>query len=369
MIRLRDIDRLVIVSTLFLLAIGVVMVYSTSSVVAMKKYGDQYFFVKKHLTFAFAGVLFLIAAAKTPYGIYRKMTYPALVLAAIFLVCIYIPGLGFTAGGARRWVRLGPIAFQPSEPAKLAVILFLAYSLSSKAERIKDFSTGLLPNIIFPGIIIGLVVLEPDLGTSMTIALLVLIMSFVAGARIRHLLALGLCAAPFVFYIIHNFRYMMDRILIYLDPWKDPEGKGFQMVQSFLAFGSGGIDGVGLGQSKQKLFFLPEAHTDFILSVIGEELGLLGVTLVVAFYAAFLFGGTKIAMKSFKADNLYGGYLALGITFMVVLQAALNMGVVMGLLPPKGLPLPFVSYGGTSLVVNMVAVGILLNIYIKENEA
>ncbi|MDO8427403.1 MAG: putative lipid II flippase FtsW [Deltaproteobacteria bacterium] len=369
MIRLREIDRLLILSTLFLVAIGVVMVYSTSSIVAIKKYGDQYFFVKKHLTFAFAGLLLLIAAAKIPYGIYRKMAYPVMILAAIFLVCIYIPGLGFSAGGARRWVRLGPLAFQPSEPAKLSVIFFLAYSLSSKAERIKNFSTGLLPNIVFPGIIIGLIVLEPDLGTSFTIALLVFIMSFVAGARLTHLLALGLSAVPFIYYIVHNFRYMMDRIFIYLDPWKDPEGKGFQMVQSFLAFGSGGIDGVGLGQSRQKLFFLPEAHTDFILSVIGEELGLFGVMLVVAFYAAFLYCGTKIALKSFKANNLYGGYLALGLTFMVVLQAVINMGVVMGLLPTKGLPLPFISYGGTSLVVNMVAVGILLNIYIKENEA
>ncbi|MBI5644395.1 MAG: putative lipid II flippase FtsW [Deltaproteobacteria bacterium] len=366
MIRPRDTDRLLIVSTLLLLAIGIVMVYSTSSVVALKRFGDQYFFLRKHITFAFAGLLFFIVAARVPYDFYRKMAYPILALAAIFLVCIYIPGIGFTAGGARRWIRLGPIAFQPSEPAKLAVIFFLAYSLASKADKIKRFSVGLLPNIMFPGMIILLIVMEPDLGTAVTLASIVLIMNFIAGAKIRHLFLLALCAAPFVYVLMHNFTYMLNRIQVFLDPWKDPEGKGFQMVQSFLAFGSGGIQGVGLGEGKQKLFFLPEAHTDFILSVIGEELGLLGIAFVMAFYAVFLYCGTKVA---FKAKDLHGTYLAMGLTLMVVLQAVINMAVVMGLLPPKGLPLPFISYGGTSLVVNMIAVGIILNICIKENEA
>ncbi|MBI2412035.1 MAG: putative lipid II flippase FtsW [Deltaproteobacteria bacterium] len=366
MIRFRDVDRLLIVSTLLLLAIGVVMVYSTSSVVALKRFGDQYFFVRKHLTFAVAGVVFFVLAARVPYGFYRKMAYPILALAAIFLICIYIPGIGFTAGGARRWIRLGPIAFQPSEPAKLAVIFFLAYSLAGKAEKIKNFSTGLLPNILLPGIVILLIVMEPDLGTAVTVASIVLLMNFAAGARITHLMGLGLAALPFLYLLMTNFRYMITRLQIFLDPWKDPEGRGFQMIQSFLAFGSGGIDGAGLGEGRQKLFFLPEAHTDFILSVIGEELGFLGVTVVIAFYALFLYAGTRIALK---AKDLHGTYLALGLTFMVVLQAAINMAVVMGLLPPKGLPLPFISYGGTSLVVNMIAVGVILNICIRENEA
>jgi len=366
LIRFRDVDRLLIVSTLILLAIGVVMVYSTSSVVALKRFGDQYFFVRKHLTFAVAGVVFFVLAARVPYGFYRKMAYPILALAAVFLICIYIPGIGFSAGGAKRWIRLGPLAFQPSEPAKLAVIFFLAYSLAGKAERIKNFSTGFLPNMLFPGIVILLIVMEPDLGTAVTLAAIVILMNFAAGARLRHLLALGLAVLPFLYLLMTNFRYMITRLQIFLDPWKDPEGKGFQMIQSFLAFGSGGIDGVGLGEGRQKLFFLPEAHTDFILSVIGEELGFLGVAVVIAFYAIFLYSGTRIALK---AKDLHGTYLALGLTFMVVLQAAINMAVVMGLLPPKGLPLPFISYGGTSLVVNMIAVGVILNICIRENEA
>ncbi|MBI5238224.1 MAG: putative lipid II flippase FtsW [Deltaproteobacteria bacterium] len=347
-----------------LMGVGIVMVSSTSYIMAVKRFGDGHFFVKRHLIYAIAGLAALLIAAKVPYAVYRKAAYPVLVLAAIFLVCIYIPGVGFTAGGARRWIRLGPLSFQPSEPARLAVIFFLAYSLAAKAGRIKGFSTGFLPNMLIPGVIIGLVVLEPDLGTAATLAMLVLIMNFIGGVRLRYLLGMLLMALPLVYLIINKFAYMMTRILVFLDPWKDPSGRGFQMVQSFLAFGSGGIWGVGLGESKQKLFYLPEAHTDFILSVIGEEFGLIGVAVVIALYGVFLVCGIRIAMK---AKDLHGTYLALGITLMVVLQAAVNMAVVTGLLPPKGLTLPFISYGGTSLIVNMAAVGILLNIYIVEN--
>ncbi len=366
MVKFRDLDRLLIISTLLLVVAGVVMVYSTSYIMAMNRFDDKYFFVKKHLTFAVAGLAFFIVATKVPYGFYNKMAYPILIAAAVFLVFIYIPGFGFSAGGARRWVRLGPVAFQPSEPAKLAVIIFLAYSLASKGEAIRKFSTGLLPNILFPGVLIGLIIMEPDLGTALTVAGLVLIMNFVAGARLTHLGLLALAASPFVYMVVHNFGYMVSRLQVYLDPWKDPSGKGFQMVQSFLAFGSGGIYGVGLGEGKQKLFFLPEAHTDFILSVIGEEFGLIGVGVIIAFYALFLYCGTRIALA---AKDRHGMYLALGLTLMVVMQAVMNMGVVLGLLPPKGLALPFISYGGTSLVVNMIAVGIILNIYIRKNEA
>jgi cell division protein FtsW len=365
LIRLRDTDRLLVVVSLLLLATGVVMVYSTSYIVAMKRFGNEYFFLKRHLMYALAGITFFVAATRVPYTFYRKMAYPALIVAIAFLVCIFIPGIGFTAGGARRWVRLGPLAFQPSEPAKLAVIFFLAYSLSAKSEKIKTFSPGFLPNVVIPGMVIGLILLEPDLGTAITLSMIVLLMNFIAGVRIRYLLMMALASAPFIYYVIRNFRYMMDRIFIFLDPWKDPEGKGFQMIQSFLAFGSGGVTGVGLGEGRQKLFFLPEAHTDFILSVIGEELGLMGVWAVAALYVAFLYCGASIALK---AKDLHAKYLALGLTFMVVLQAGINMAVVMGMLPPKGLPLPLISYGGTSLVVNMAAVGILLNIYIKGNE-
>ncbi len=365
-LKARDTDKFLILITLLLVSVGVVMVYSTSSIMAMRRFWTEYFFVKKHLTYALAGVALFIVAMKVPYKVYYKLAYPALIIAVILLVCIYIPGLGVKAGGARRWVKLGGLAFQPSEPAKLAVVFFLAYSLSSKAGRIKEFAAGFLPNIVIPGVVIGLIVLEPDLGTAVTVGSLVLVMMFAGGVRITHMLALAAPAVAAAWFIIHRFSYMMTRITVFLDPWKDPEGKGFQIVQSFIAFGSGGLSGVGLGEGRQKLFFLPEAHTDFILSVIGEELGFMGVGAIIALYAMFLACGVTIAMR---AKDLHGQYLALGLTFMVVLQAAINMAVVMGLLPPKGLTLPFISYGGTSLVVNMIAVGILLNIYIVENGA
>lgn len=364
MLKARDVDRFLIISALLLVAVGIVMVYSTSSIMAMKRFGNEYFFVKRHLSYVLAGLFMFLVATRVPYGAYRRLAYPALILSSVFLVCIFIPGIGFSAGGARRWIRLGPIAFQPSEPAKLAVVFFLAYSLSSKAGRIKDFALGFLPNILIPGVIIGLIVLEPDLGTALTLAALVVIMNFAAGVRVRYLIGMAAAAMIPLYFIINKFGYMMKRLMIYLDPWQDPSGAGFQMVQSFLAFGSGGLTGVGLGESKQKLFYLPEAHTDFILSVIGEELGLIGVGAVIALYIIFLFCGARIA---FRAKDLHGSYLALGLTFMVVLQAAINMGVVLGVLPPKGLTLPFISYGGTSLIINMTAVGILLNIYIVEN--
>ncbi len=365
MVRARDLDRLLIISTLFLLAAGILMVYSTSCIVASSRYGDEYFFVKKHLGFALVGLLCFVSAARVPYTIYRKAAYPILILSVVLLSLIFVPGLGYAVGGARRWVRLGIMNFQPSEAAKLAVIVFLAYSLSARGERIKRFSTGFLPNIVMPGIVVALIMAQPDFGTAVTIVMLVFIMTFIAGVRITHLIGLSALALPALYLVVSNFQYMTTRILVFLDPWKDPRGAGFQMVQSFLAFGSGGIYGVGLGEGRQKLFYLPEAHTDFIFSVIGEELGLIGVGVVIALYVLFLYAGSSIALK---ARDPFAMYLSLGLTLMVGLQAALNMAVVLGMLPPKGLPLPFVSYGGTSLVVNMTAVGIILNVFIKTNE-
>lgn len=362
----RDTDKVLIISTLFLVAAGVVMVYSTSYIFAMKKFGNGFFFFNKHLTYAGIGLVFFIAATRVPYTFYKRLTYPILLAAVLGLIAIFIPYLGFSAGGARRWVRLGPLAFQPSEPAKLAVIFFLAYSLSTKTEKLKNFTYGFLPNIVIPGIVIGLIMLEPDLGTAVCLSLVVMTLVFIAGARLGHIGAIALAAVPVLLLMINRFAYMAERIKIYLDPWKDPEGRGFQMVQSFIAFGNGGMSGVGLGEGKQKLFYLPEAHTDFILSVIGEEAGLIGVGAVMFGYLVFFYCGLRISLK---AKDLYARYLALGLTLMITLQAAVNMGVVLGAMPPKGIPLPFISYGGTSLIVSMTATGILLNIFIKESSA
>lgn len=360
----RDIDKILAVSTLSLVVVGIVMVYSTSSIMASARFGSEYFFVKKHMGYALAGVLLFVAAVKIPYKVYDRLAYPAFIIAIILLACTWVPPLVVKVGGARRWVRFGPLAFQPSEPAKLAVVFLLARLLALKSGRIKDFKTGFLPNIILPGLIMALIVAEPDLGTSITIACIALVMLFVAGARMTHIAAVILPALLGVYLIVSRFAYMMKRVLVFLDPFKDPDGAGFQIVQSFIAFASGGVDGTGLGQGKQKLFYLPEAHTDFILSVIGEEFGFIGVASVVTMFAVFLACGLKIATK---AKDPHARYLAFGLTFMVVVQAVINMGVVTGLLPCKGLTLPFISYGGTSLIINMIAVGILLNIYIVEN--
>ncbi|MEE8574870.1 MAG: putative lipid II flippase FtsW [Thermodesulfobacteriota bacterium] len=358
-------DRVMIVATLLLVAMGLLMVYSTSNIIALNKYGDSYFFVKRQVTFSALGLAALFLAMRVPYTFYRRLAYPLLIIALIGLCLIFIEGIGRKVGGARRWIDLGFMTFQPSEAAKLSVIVFLAYSLAAKEERIKEFYAGFLPNVVIPGVIIAMILMEPDLGTALALSTVVIILNFTAGVRLSYLTGLCALGAVFLYFLVSNVEYMMRRILIFIDPWKDPSGSGFQMVQSFLAFGSGGIYGVGLGAGKQKLFFLPEAHTDFILSVIGEELGLIGVGGVIVLYILFLFAGTKIALR---AKDLYGTYLALGLTFMVVLQAALNMAVVLGVLPPKGLPLPFISYGGSSLLINMVSAGILLNIYIKSNE-
>lgn len=366
MIKSREIDKLLIVTTLLLFAAGVVMIWSTTYIMAMKRYGSEYFFVKRHLWSGLLALAMFIVSMRIPYGAYKKFVYPLLIISGIMLILVLIPGIGHTVGGARRWLKIGSFTFQPSEFAKLSVIIYLAYSLSKKKEKIKTFSIGFLPHIIIAGIIMLLMLMETDLGTTMSLGAITLIMMFVAGVRIRHILSIFIIALPFIYIIVTKKVYMMNRILVFLDPWKDPSGAGFQIIQSFLAFGAGGIWGAGLGEGRQKLFYMPEAHTDFIFSVIGEELGLIGVGLIIFLYLMFLISGIRISLR---APDLYGTYLAIGLTLLISLQAVVNMAVVMGLLPTKGLTLPFISYGGTSLLVNMIGVGMLLNIYIKSQEA
>ncbi|MFQ5586887.1 MAG: putative lipid II flippase FtsW [Thermodesulfobacteriota bacterium] len=357
---MRETDKIMILTTLLLVVAGIIMVYSSSYIVAMERYDNEYLFLRKHLFFTAVGLVSFIGGMYIPYRVYRRVTYPLLILSLILLSLVFINGVGFEVGGARRWVSLGPVNFQPSEVAKLAVVIFLAYSLEAKQKSIKSFSPGFLPHIVIPALPVLLILVEPDFGTAMVLAAVAFIMMFTGGVRLAYLMTLVMLALPFLYYMVMNAGYRVKRMLAFLDPWKDPDGAGFQMVQSFLALGSGGIFGAGLGEGRQKLFFLPEAHTDFILSILGEELGFIGVVVVICLFILFLLCGIKIALK---APDLFGTYLAVGLTSLVILQAVINMGVVMGLLPPKGLPLPFISYGGTSLVVNMTVAGILLNIY------
>jgi cell division protein FtsW len=279
------------------------------------------------------------------------------------LVLLTIPGVGVKVGGATRWLRFGPISFQPSELAKLSLAMYLAYSMAKKGPNMVSFSKGLSPHLLVAGTFIAFILLQPDLGTSVIIGSWVLILVFVGGARFHHLLSIFFLSAPILLWLIWQADYRLKRWWAFINPWEDPQGLGFQIIHSFLAFGSGGIFGVGLGNSKQKLFYLPEPHTDFILSIVGEELGLIGFAIVILLFSVLIIRGIKIALN---APDLYGSYLALGIITFIGLQVMINAGVVMGLLPTKGLALPLISYGGSSLIVNLLGIGILLNISTKK---
>lgn len=352
-------DYLLLIPTLLLVGLGLVIIYSASSFLAAQKMGDSYYFLKKQAIFSLIGLCTMIIAKNIPTEVYRRLVYPAMFVSIVLLVMLLIPGIGTKAGGASRWLRFGGISFQPSELAKLSLAFYLAYSMSKKGPQMAVFTKGMLPHLIVAGIFMGLIILQPDMGTCIIIGCWLLILLFIGGANLLHLLSLLLLSLPAVFWFIWRADYRLKRWRAFLNPWKDPQGLGFQIVHSFLAFGSGGIFGVGLGNSKEKLFYLPEPHTDFILSILAEELGLVGFTAVVILFAILVMRGIKIALD---ARDLYSSYLAMGVSCLLGLQVLVNMGVVMGLLPTKGLTLPFISYGGSSLVISMLDVGILLSI-------
>ncbi len=339
--------------------IGIVMVYSSSSISATNRFGDSTYFLKRQLCFAVIGFLCMLLAMKIKYQVLKRLVYPILITSLLLLILVLIPGIGTTIGGSMRWFRIGPLSFQPSEFAKLALIIFLAYSLSNKEKKIKSFSIGFLPHLLVTLFMFVLVLLQPDFGTAMLLLLLFFVLIFAAGSRVRYLAYLTGITSVGCYFLISSVGYRLDRVTAFLNPWKDPTSTGFQIIQSFLAFGSGGLWGTGLGNGKQKLFYLPEPHTDFIFSIIGEELGFIGVLLLIILFITLAYCGIRICSK---APDLFGTYLALGITSLIVLHAVINLGVVMGLLPTKGSTLPFISYGGTSLVVNLISIGILLNI-------
>jgi cell division protein FtsW len=353
------VDSWLLFCVIGLVGIGVTMNYSASAVLAQERYGDSYYFLKRTLLFTGIGFAAMGFATRFSYGRYRAIVYPIFCAALVLVGSVFIPGVGRTIAGANRWLHLGPFTFQPSEAAKVAMILLLAYSLEKKARHIRTFGIGFLSHILFMAVVTVCILLQRDLGSAATIAMITWLMMFVAGVRLPYLLGMGLAALPLVVMLIAGTGYRRRRILAFLNPWSDQYGSGFQIIQSFVAFNEGGWFGRGLGQGQQKLFYLPEAHTDFIFSVVGEELGLVGVLLVVGLFCFFCYRGLQISLR---APDLFGRYLAIGCTLLVGLGAVLNMGVVMGMLPTKGLTLPFISYGGSSLIVSLAAVGILLNV-------
>ena len=347
-----------------LVSIGVVMVYSASAIVAGDRFHDAYFFLKKQLFWALLGAAGLWLALRVDYRRLERFVLPLLAVSVALLVLVLIPPIGQAINGTRRWIRLGPVSFQPVELAKLALVVYLAAFLAKKREGLADFWQGLLSPLVVAGVLGALVLAQPDLGNCLTLIALTFALLFLAGGRLAHLGLILAPAVPLIAIAIWMAPYRLRRITAFLDPWSDPRGSGFQIIQSWLAFGNGGVLGQGIGASKQKLFYLPEAHTDFIFAIVGEELGFVGAAAVVALFSVFVWRGLRIGLR---APDPFGGYLALGITVLIATQTLVNLGVVLGLLPTKGLPLPFVSFGGSALLITMLSTGVLLNISQQAN--
>jgi cell division protein FtsW len=357
--RRLPVDGSVLTVTVALALIGLVMVFSASAVVAGNRFQDSIYFLKRHLAWLAFGFLLLQIASRMDYMAWRRLALPVLGLTAALLVLVLIPSVGVMAKGARRWIRLGPVSMQPAEMVKLAVVLYLALYLTKREGRLAEFAGGFLPPLLVVGLLAGLVLLQPDLGTAVVIGFVTYVMLFLGGVRLSHLLSLVPVVLAGAALLVWRSPYRLQRLMTFFDPEKDPTGAGFQVNQSFLAFGSGGAFGVGLGEGQQKLFFLPEAHTDFVLALVGEELGLVGTVSIMALFGILVLKGFQIAGR---AREPFGRHLALGITLLIGFQALINAGVATGLLPTKGLTLPLVSYGGSSLLVSLTAIGILLSI-------
>ncbi len=352
-------DWLLLLAVLVLAAGGAVMVYSASAITATRQLQDEFFFLKRQAVAFVLGIGLLILALRLGYRRIQALSYPLLVATFVSLVLVLIPGIGRLAGGARRWISLGLVNFQPAELAKVALVLYLAHSLSRKRDKVRSFSIGFLPHVLVAGLMMVLVLGERDLGTCVIMALVLFAMLFAAGARVSYLVGALLLAVPVVWRLIASTPYRMERWLAYLDPWGHRAGSGFQLVESLLGIGNGGWAGQGLGQGKGKLFYLPAAHTDFIAAVIAEETGLLGIAILLVLYAVLVWRGLRASVRAAEA---FGAYTALGLTVLFGSQALVNLAVVFGLLPTKGLTLPFVSYGGSSLMTLLGAAGILLSV-------
>jgi cell division protein FtsW len=352
-------DIVILVITLILVTVGTAMIYSSSSILAMERFKDAQYFLKKQIFFVFIGMAAMVLLTKLDYHLLKKWAYPGVVLSIILLLLIFVPHLGIRAGGARRWLNLVFFSFQVTELVKVCIVLFLAHFLSRKVNVLKSFSRGMLAPLLVTFVMIVLIALEPDFGAAVIVVMILMMMLFLAGCSLKHLGGLTALLIPAAVWMVMFKSYRLDRLKIFLNPWSDPANKGFQIIQSLLSFGSGGAFGVGIGDGMQKLFYLPEPHTDFILSVIAEESGFVGVMLVICLFAVLIVRGFMVA---FRAPDLFGTLLAAGLTMVLALGAFINIAGVMGLIPLKGLTLPFLSYGGTSLVMSLVAVGILLNI-------
>jgi cell division protein FtsW len=353
-----SVDRWLFTVTLLLVFVGLIMVFSASAVMAKERYGSPYTFLTRQALWAVAGMLAMLVCMKFDY---RKYKHPGFVYSLLGATTLMLISVFFLdrAHNTHRWIHWGAFSFQPSELAKPALIFFLAYFLESRTKSMEDWRNTLLPAIVPTLVFLGLIVFQPDLGTAIACAAITLCILFVGGMQLRYFGYALLASVPALYVLIFHVSYRRDRILAFLNPYADPQKTGFHIIQSMIAVSTGGITGLGLMEGKQKLFYLPEPHTDFIYAVTAEEFGLVGSVFVAALFAIFLWRGLRTAVKT---DDVFGRYVAIGITSMVVLQACINISVVLGMMPTKGIPLPLISYGGSSLFITLACIGVLLNI-------
>ena len=363
MARKLKIDRVLFTATLLLVCVSVVMVYSASAVIALERFQQPYLFLTKQALWGVLGLAVLGVAMRVDYRTYRDEAFIWCLLALVVLMLIAVL-FSPPVNGTRRWFGVGGLGIQPSELAKVACVFFTALMLERRMHRIDDLSYSLLPIGLIVGLVFTLVLLQPDFGTSISLALIIAVMVFAAGLHYRYFVGLALVALPAVYLVLVAAPYRRRRLLAFWDPWADPLGDGFQIIQSLVAVGTGGVFGRGLMGGVQKLFYLPEPHTDFIYAVIGEELGLIGATAILLCFCVIAWRGLRI---SARAEDTFGAFVALGLTTMIVAQALVNISVVLGLIPTKGIPLPLVSFGGSSLLINLLGVGVLLNISQHES--
>ncbi|NLL43707.1 MAG: putative lipid II flippase FtsW [Firmicutes bacterium] len=350
------IDVWAFAAVIILLSLGLVMVFSASSVMGLADAGNPYYYVQRQTILAAVGLALMFVLMKVDYHVFKPLALPGLFISFALLVAVLFIGSGT---GATRWIRIAGFNLQPSEIAKLVMVNYVAVYLSTKREKARKFFGGLLPILVITAIQFVLIMLEPDFGTGVALVFSVLVVLFAGGVHLGQLTMVGMMAAPVMVYFLMMKEYRVRRLFAFLDPWSDPTDTGWNVIQSLLAIGSGGLFGLGLGKSKQKFSYLPEHHTDFIFAILCEELGFLGGLFVVILYFIVAWRGLRIAMR---APDLYGTLLAIGITSMIAFQALLNIGVVTGSLPVTGIPLPFISHGGSSLLMSLAGVGILLNI-------
>jgi cell division protein FtsW len=362
----RD-TKSILISVLILVGVGTLMVFSSTALMSMRNSGSGFNYLFKHLFTVCVGVAVMIAMSIIDYKKVRPLVMVLIAIAAVLLLFVFVPGIGVSANGARRWIRLWPttITFQPSELVKLVMVICLADYMDKNIHRMKDYRYGICIPV---GVLIGfqaIIMYQPDFGAVMSLAILLICLLILGGARMSHIVALMFLSLPVVYLLIKLAPYRLKRWICFLDPWQEPLGCGYQLIQSLIAFNNGKLLGAGIGNSKQKLDFLPEAHNDFIFSIIGEELGLLVSACVIGIFVWLFIKGIKVASRT---DDPFSYFLALGLSMMIAIQAIINVAVSTGLLPTKGLPLPFISYGGSALVINMAAAGILINIS-RQNES